>query len=182
MKDKLKTAAIFVGLILFAVAVNWGAYTFRSSIASYPMTQADYKELVEHIIEHYKMNESINRQLGQVHGDYQRVTHYVSGHDFRQPTDFCPECALLFEINKRKEEVNQRTIILAEEQEELKQSGLKDSKEYKDKTDEINRLTIEAGLINKHLYSADQRAIEVNKVMRKHRLIGGNFNPDPKGN
>lgn len=169
-------------VIAFAAICGVGYLFSKSGFSMRYANRGDIDEIQEHQIEIYKMFEAVNRQINQIHGDYQRVGHYISGHDFRHPTDFCPECGMLFELNKRKNEIDQRIINLSEEQEELKQSGLQDSKEFKDKTEEINRLTIERGLVDKHLYSSDQRAIEVNKVMRNHRLIGGTFSPNPKGN
>lgn len=166
-------AFIALGLIGWAISTSYVTMRYAN--------RGDINEIQEHQVEIYKMLEAVNRQIGQVHADYQRVGHYISGHDFHHPTDFCPVCSMLYDLNKRKEELNQRTIILSEEQEELKQSGLKDSKEYKDKTAEINKIMAELGLLNKYLFNEDERAIEVNKIMRKQRLIGGNFSPDPKG-
>lgn len=167
---------IFGGIIILFAFISLICYSLsKSGFSMRYANRGDIDEIQEHQIEIYNLMARQNEQIHQIHGDYQRVCHYISGHDFRHPTDFCPECGLLFDLNKRKDEVNTRVINLAEEQEELTQSGLKDSKEFKDNIEEINRLTIEHGLLNKHLYSADQRAIEVNKVMRKHRLIGGKF-------
>lgn len=129
-------------------------------------------EMNEHIIEIYNRLVDVNRNTSQVHSDYMRVNHYISGHDFRHPTDYCPECGLLKELEKREVELDTRIMVLADELEELKQSGLQDSPEFKVKAEEINRCTIEEMSLNKHLHSADQRAIEVNKVMRDKRLVG----------
>lgn len=175
MREKIKHSLIIFGIILFAVLVNWCAFTYRESIASYPMTQTDYKEMQEHQIEIYKLIARQNEQIGQVHTDYLRVGHYISGHDFHHPTDFCPQCGLLQVLDKRGDELNTLVINLSEENAEMAVSGLKDSPKYKENVETMNKAIVEQEKIKSHLFSEDGRAVEVNKIMRKHRLIGGKF-------
>ena len=166
-----KTALYFVGLFV-ALTIGYGLFSFRESVPMYPATQADIASVNENIIEIYKQNAGMFHSLSQVHLDYMRLGHYISGHDFRHPTDFCPECGLLEALSLTEHQLNERVIALSETNLGLTDTGKGNSDEYKQNVEEINRLMIEQTLVKKHLYSADERAKEVNMIMRDKRLIG----------
>lgn len=162
--------------LVIMVVMAYVPYRFRHNIPFYPMMQADVQELKssqdEQLISIYKLVESINNRMYMQTNNYMTLTHYISGHDFRHPTNHCPECGLLQALNKREKELDDTINSLVIKNQELEDNDKRGSLDWSQNTDALTKLTAERVLVKQHLYNMDERAKAVNKIMRDHKLEG----------
>lgn len=122
----------------------------------------------EHLTSIYDLLNRNSRTIIKCRDDYASLTHYISGHEYRHPINHCPECGLLQQLDMMEDFLDESCQKLA-----VVNDGLdKNSKEYKNNQEVIDKLTLEKLQIKKHLFSMDERAKEVNKIMRDHRITG----------
>lgn len=142
-----------------------GTFSFLFTVGH--KVSSKFNEIDEHLVSLYDLNNRNSHTLIKVRDDYAGLTHYISGHDYRHPINSCPECGLLQQLYMMEVALEEQTEKLAEANSELDPS----SKEYKNNQEVIDKLLLEKMQIKKHLFSMDERAKEVNKIMRDHRII-----------
>lgn len=99
----------------------------------------------------------------------QRTFHYAAGHDYKTPVFFCPECYLIADLVKRREEIYNEMIELSEFVKNNPDSPL-----IEEKNDKIEQLSIEEQQITKHIYRSDdnhKQKIKSKKIEEKKPII-----------
>jgi len=95
-----------------------------------------------------------------------RIYHYIAGHDFRNPILNCPECGLIKELEKRKNELYNETVrighILApdEPSSEISRS------EHDELVARLATIHAELSKVEQHIHAAGTRASELGKQMK----------------
>lgn len=161
--------SIFLYVIILCIPLcGWyGIVTYREYIPFAPAMQADIQQINEHFVSLYDLTSRNAKTIIKCRDDYAALTHYISGHDYKHPINHCPECGLLQQLDMMQDILEQKCEELAV----LNTTLSSESKEYKNNQEVIDKLTLEKMNIKKHLFSMDERANVVNKIMRDHRII-----------
>lgn len=168
----MKKLIVLLTGFIFSLSIVCGAWymlmAFREYIPFAPVMQADIQQINEHFVSLYDLTNRNSKTIIKCRDDYASLTHYISGHDYRHPIEYCPECGLLQQLDIMEDFLDESCQKLA-----VINDGLdKNSKEYKNNQEVIDKFTVEKLQIKKHLFSMDERAKEVNKIMRDHRITG----------
>ena len=116
---------------------------------------------IEEVNKNIDLNNITQNNILDHHG---RLLHYISGHNSSKFVFFCPECALLKELNIRVNKIDDRIHELSEFL-----ALHPEDPTFAEKQKEIIALTEESVLANQKIFSADERAKELSKIITNMR-------------
>lgn len=111
---------------------------------------------VEGVYEAVALNNVTQSNILDHHG---RMLHYIAGHNSNKFVKFCPECGLLEQLAIRRKKIDDRIVELSEKIAKNPEASNESEKK------ELNELTLEANLAAQKIFSADERAKELSKLM-----------------
>lgn len=100
-----------------------------------------------------------NVTQGNILDHHGRMLHYIAGHNSNKFVKFCPECGLLEQLAIRKKKIDDRIFELSEKIAKNPEASNESEKK------ELNELTLEANLATQKIFSADERAKDLSKLM-----------------
>lgn len=117
----------------------------------------DLKEELSAIYEAIALNNKTQENILDHHA---RILHYMSGHTHLETHKACPECALLFKIQIRRNEIEDERRELAEYIATHPNDPKNEEKARKEK-----ELSIEEDKIENYIFRADEQAAKVSDAV-----------------
>lgn len=158
-----RVTIIAVGILVAGISFTAGCTTalFRQQIKQEVQDQKDIAEIKEEIESIYEVVALNNETQGNILSHHGRLLHYISGHQSNNFVKFCPECGLLEQLAIRRLNIDKRVV-------EISEFLIKnpDDPTAADKKKELEELNNEDKLATQKIYSADERAKELSKLIK----------------
>ena len=156
MKTWMFAALTLLGFTLGWIATDLVRYEFKRTL----------KEQEERIVKAVKTEcdgvyEAValnNVTQGNILDHHVRMLHYIAGHNSNKFVIFCPECGLLEQLGIRRKKIDNRIV-------ELSDKIAKKTATESDKN-ELQELALEVSLVTQKIFSADERAKELSKLVK----------------
>lgn len=144
-------------LILGVITVALIVFQYKVGIKY----QSDLSEIKEEIDEIYELIALNNMTQGNILTNHGRLLHYIAGHQSSQFVNFCPECGLLEQLQIRAAKIDNKITELSE----FVGTNPNDPTSA-EKIKEIESLQREATLATQKIFSADEQAKELSKLIK----------------
>ena len=141
--------------VAIGLTIRYSQPQFQSQAHSFLQNKEDLSQELDEI---YRSIAATNASISNLIRIQTQMSHYMMGHDFRHPIQFCPECGLLGDLAIRHSELEKQIEDLA---------ALVATKPDDELKEKLEKLSLERSILTKHLYSADQRAKEVAELMKQ---------------